>query len=267
MSVRGEAIREGETAVGAGTTIRAEEIAVLAAVGLDRVTIHRKPRVAIIATGDEVVDVSGTPTPHQIRNSNSYALWAQAWGMGIPVHLLGIVPDEKEEIGARIREALEDDLILISGGVSMGEYDLVGEVLQEMGMEAYFDRVAVKPGKPTLFGTLRGKIIFGLPGNPVSGFVIFQLLVRPAIQKLMGVDDPAWNESDAVLEDGHLTPISRRHYLPGIVREGKVRPVPWKGSGDPFGPSRGNCLVQVPVGSPPLGPGDTVRVLHGQTPW
>ncbi|MCZ6601777.1 MAG: molybdopterin molybdotransferase MoeA [Planctomycetota bacterium] len=265
ICLQGEDMSEGAVAIEMGTRIRPEEIAVLAALGHDRPKIYRKPSVAILSTGDELVDAGAEPAAGQIRNSNGYALWAQSRSMGVPAHLLGIAPDRPEAIEEKIREALQDDLVLISGGVSMGEYDLVGQALSSLGLEPGFERVAIKPGKPTIFGTIGGKPVFGLPGNPVSGFVIFHILVRPAIEKMMGVGRPAWDEREAVLEEGNLKPTRRWQFLPAFLRrEGKgylVRRVPWKGSGDIFGPSRGNCLLQVPIDSPPLGPGDAVRVI------
>ena len=267
---RGEDIKAGEVALPEGTPIRPQEVAVLAAAGRDRVSIFRKPSVAIVSTGDELVDVSKAPAPHQIRNSNGYALWAQSRAIGVPAHLMGIAPDREEATREKLEEALRDDVVLISGGVSMGEYDLTGRVLSSLGFQEGFDRIAVKPGKPTLFGTVRGRAVFGLPGNPVSGFVIFHLLVRPAIQHMMGISEPRWVEVEATLEEGELKPTKRWQFYPAALRwiggEQRVRRVPWKGSGDLFGPSRGNCLLQVPIDSPPRRAGDRVRVLPLPSP-
>jgi molybdopterin molybdotransferase len=265
ICARGEDAREGDVALAPGTRVRPEQISVLAALGRDRIPIYRRPTVAIISTGDELVDVAERPGPHQIRNSNSYTLWAQCREVGVPAHILGIAPDRKEAIRERVEEALRDDVLLISGGVSMGEYDLVGEALASLDFRSGFERVAVKPGKPTLFGTVGGKPVFGLPGNPVSGFVIFHLLVGPAIRKMMGEDRPAWREVEAILEEVALRPAKRWQFRPALLRDEDgltwVRPVPWKGSGDLFGPSRGNSLLQIPIDSPRLEPGDRVRVI------
>lgn len=262
---RGEDRKKGEVALPKGARIRPEEMAVLAAVGRDRVSTYGRPRATILSTGDELVETATTPGPHQIRSSNDHALQAQCRWMGIEARRMGIAPDRKEAIREMVAEALQADLVLISGGVSMGEYDLVGEVLFSLGLQVGFQRVAVKPGKPTLFGTIQEKPVFGLPGNPVSGFVIFHLLVRPAIQKQMGVRDPRWGEVEAILEGGGLKPARRWQFFPAALRRDgggwKVRRVPWKGSGDFFGPSRGNSLLHIPVDSPPLQPGDRVRVL------
>lgn len=267
---QGEDSKEGEIVLSRGTPIRPEEMAVLAALGRDGVPIYGKPTVAIISTGDELVEVGARPGPHQIRNSNGHALWAQCRNLGLPAHLLGIAPDREDPIREKILEALEDDVVLISGGVSMGEYDLVGGVLERLGFRPAFERVSVKPGKPTVFGTLREKPVFGLPGNPVSGFVIFHLLVRPVLLKMMGLHRPRWEEVEAILEEGELKSTKRWQFLPGVLRKAgrdwKVRLAPWRGSGDLFGPSRGNCLVQVPIGSPPLRAGDPVRVIPMNAP-
>ena len=182
----GAEARIGEIVVSRGTRLGYAELAMAAEVGRARIAVSRRPRVAILSTGDELVSVDGAPGPFQIRNSNNISLAAQvALAGGEPV-AAGSAKDEIAELRARIEQGLQSDLLLLSGGVSVGKYDLVEKVLQDLGAEFFFDAVAIRPGKPVVFGWCRGKPVFGLPGNPVSTMVTFELFVVPAIEKLSG---------------------------------------------------------------------------------
>ena len=169
-----------------GRRIAYGETAVMASVGKSSVSVYRQPRVAIIPTGDEVVEVDATPGPFEIRNSNGYSLHAQVVAAsGVPV-ALGIAPDREDRLGEMMQDGLRSDLLLLSGGVSMGKFDLVEKVLTELGAEFFFDGVLIQPGRPLVFGRARGTFFFGLPGNPLSTMVTFELFVRPAMALLGG---------------------------------------------------------------------------------
>jgi len=183
---RGEIVRQGACVIKKGVLIRSYEIALMASIGISSVSVFRRPRVAILSTGDELVDIHTPKEPHQIYNSNGYGLAAQVTEAGgIPISL-GIAKDTRDAITAKIKAALDADFILISGGVSAGDYDFVKEVIEELGGAIAFWKVAIKPGKPLAFGLISGKPIFGLPGNPVSAMVTFDQFVRPALLHAQG---------------------------------------------------------------------------------
>src|SRR6266404_3316981 len=178
----------GQTLLRPGMRLGYAELALAAQVGAAELQCARKPRVAILSTGDEVVPVEVAPGAFQIRNSNSVSLAAQVRIAGGEPVALGNAADRVEELGEKIERGLKEDALVLSGGVSMGKYDLVEKVLKAMGAEFYFDAVAIRPGKPAVFGMCQGKPVFGLPGNPVSTMVTFELFVAPAIDLLSGVE-------------------------------------------------------------------------------
>lgn len=210
----GEDVRAGETILQPGRVLRPQEIGMLAALGRTEVSVIRRPRVAILATGDEVVPPWETPGPGQIRDANSYTVAAQVrrYG-GIPL-LLGIVRDEEALIRDGIRRALEEraDLIVTSGGVSIGDFDLVKQVLAAEG-EIRFWSLRMKPGRPLAFGVIAGIPLVGLPGNPVSAMIATELFVRPALLKMQGFQEWPWPEVRARLRDAISRKDDRRHYL------------------------------------------------------
>jgi molybdopterin molybdotransferase len=218
-------------------------------VGNHRLNVYKRPRAAILSTGDEVVDVSETPGPLQVRNGNSIALQTLAALTGAEGESLGNAPDEKKELRRRIERGLEANLLIISGGVSMGKYDLVEMVLSELGTEFAYDSVAIRPGRPAVFGVCRGKPVFGLPGNPVSTMVTFELFVTPAIDVLGGAEPrplPIFRArlTHALHEKSELT-----HFLPARVQsvrgESEVSVLPWQGSGDVVTLAQSNAFVIV----------------------
>ena len=186
ISNRGEDMQIGQIVLHAGMLIRPQEIGILATVGKSVVKVYPAPAVGIISTGNELVNVDEKPSPVQIRNSNSYSLAAQARRMNAGGEILGIAGDRKEDIVSIMTRGLQKDVLILSGGVSMGEYDLVGDVLKEAGVRIYFEKVALRPGKPVIFGKKDKTLIFALPGNPVASLVTFELFIYPAIRKLMG---------------------------------------------------------------------------------
>ena len=210
----GEDVKKGEWILPRGTEIRPQEVGMLAALGRKEAWVHRRPRVAILATGDEVIEVDALWQPGKIRNANSYSNAAQVIRYGGFPLLLGIARDDPGELTAKIREGLEKeaDLFLTSGGVSMGDFDMVKKVLAAEG-EMGFWRVRMKPGKPLAFGQIRGVPLLGLPGNPVSAMVSFELFARPAILKMLGKTRLEKPIIQAALMDGIGRKDKRRHYI------------------------------------------------------
>ncbi|MBI3028948.1 MAG: molybdopterin molybdotransferase MoeA, partial [Candidatus Rokubacteria bacterium] len=183
---RGEDLKAGETALEVGQVIGPAQIGLLATLGRSRALVFRRPRVAILSTGDEVVDLGGEVTQGKIPNSNSYALMAQVVEAGGEPLNVGVARDRRESIEERLRWGLSADVLISSAGVSVGDYDVVREALRRLGAELHLWQVAMRPGKPVTFGSLGGRPIFGLPGNPVSAMVTFELFVRPALRKMAG---------------------------------------------------------------------------------
>jgi molybdopterin molybdotransferase len=249
---RAQEMRTGETVLKAGAVLRPQEFGLLATVGRTSVRVIPQPRVAVLSTGDEVVEPSRTPGPGQIRDGNSTMLLAQAARAGAVPRSLGIARDRVESLRPRMVEGLQADVLVLCGGVSAGKLDLVPGVLQELGVQAHFHKVAMKPGKPVFFGTHANTLVFGLPGNPVSSHVCFELFVRPALRRLQGHADPGPRMVQAVLTEDFAYRTDRPSYHPAWLEthEGRwqVRPVPWFGSPDLRGVSQANAFVVFPAG-------------------
>jgi molybdopterin molybdotransferase len=222
----------------------------MAQVGVDRPAVFHVPRVAILSSGDEVVAPSQTPGPYQIRNSNSFSLATLVEMAGGEPVSLGNSPDEVSSLRARILEGLEANLLVITGGVSMGKCDLVKAVLRDLGATFHFDSVAIRPGKPTVFGRCRDRFFFGLPGNPISTMVTFSLFVRPAIDILGGATVTPLSLASARLAGVVWQEKGLKAFLPAkLDREGnevRVRTLPWQGSGDLVTLARSDCFLVFP---------------------
>jgi molybdopterin molybdotransferase len=257
--------RAGQTVLSAGTRIGFAEIAAAAQVGAANPVVTHKPRIAILSTGDEVVDFASTPGPFQIRNSNSVSLAAQVGLVGGEPVVLGNARDSLDDLRAKISAGLEADALILSGGVSMGKYDLVEPVLSEFAAEVVFDAVAIRPGKPVVFALCKGKPVFGLPGNPVSTMVTFDLFVRPAIDILSGTEPRPLPFIEATLTASLSEKPGLTHFLPAKLtwRDDKahVSPVPWQGSGDVVAMAHANCLLVVPADRETIEAGEHVHVL------
>lgn len=208
----GEDVRRGTLVLGSGTRLRPAEIGLLAALNQSMVRVHRRPRVAILSTGDEVIDLGPALGPGQIRNSNSYTLAAMVERVGGEPTLLGVAGDSMEALKAKLAEGWTADLIVTSGGVSLGDYDVVKDVLQAEGEIAIW-QVRMKPGKPLAFGQVRGTPLLGLPGNPVAAAVSFEQFGRPAIMKMLGRRDLAIPTVDAVVTERLDNRGQRRHFV------------------------------------------------------
>jgi molybdopterin molybdotransferase len=249
----------------AGTRIGFAEVAAAAQVGAAHPAVTRKPRVAVLSTGDEVVDFWSAPGPFQIRNSNSVSLGAQISLLGGEAVILGNAKDSLDELRRKISAGLEADALILSGGVSMGKYDLVEPVLLEFGAEIIFDAVAIRPGKPVVFAICKGKAVFGLPGNPVSTMVTFDLFVQPAIDILAGAEPRPLPFVRAML----TAPLTERpgltHFLPAQIswrgETAHVSPIAWQGSGDVVAMAHANCLMVVPSERERIDAGEAVHVL------
>ncbi|MBI3408889.1 MAG: molybdopterin molybdotransferase MoeA [Planctomycetes bacterium] len=252
---QGREMRVGQVILAQGVRLRPQEIGLLATVGKTQVKVRSAPKVAVVATGDEVVAPAEMPGPGQIRNSNALMLLAQVARAGGVPHNRGIARDRLDSLRPHIAEGLLADILVLSGGVSAGKLDLVPSVLEESGVEAEFHKVAMKPGKPVFFGVKehdeRRSFVFGLPGNPVSAMVCFELFVRPAIQGLLGYPPEIRLVKATLAEDFHYK-TDRQTYHPAqlsISEHGwQVRPTPWFGSPDLRGVTAANAFVVFPEG-------------------
>ncbi len=265
---QGAEARQDAVLLPAGTRLSAHGIAVAAACGYARVEVYTRPRVAILSTGDELVDVGETPRTHQIRNSNTYTLAAQVEALGGEALLLPPVADEAQALEAAIREASRScELLLLSGGVSMGKYDLVEPALAGLGGVFHFTGARIQPGKPIVFGELEstGLPFFGLPGNPVSTIVCFAVLVAPLLAALCGQDMYTPPFAQARLRHDYRGKAGLTRFLPALLTHDiavpSVEVIAWQGSGDLASTARANCFLVVPEETAGLAAGTTVTVL------
>lgn len=263
----GAEARSGSTLIPPGTRIGPQHIALAAACGYETLSVYAKPRVAILATGDELVPLNQQPLPHQIRNSNSYSLAAQvARQSAIPV-VHPAVHDSLEQTEAAIRSALDCDLLLLSGGVSMGQYDFVEQALANLNAEFFFTGARIQPGKPIVFGRLPedNLYFFGLPGNPVSTLVTFALFAAPLLAALSGRRHLGPEFAQATLAQPVAAKPNLTRFLPAHIEstaiESTIRPISWQGSGDQSAAAKTNCFLVAPENTP-LNPGDTVTFLR-----
>jgi len=271
---RGSEARQGDAVVAAGSPVTAAEIALAAACGRASLRVVARPKVAILATGDELVEVGEVPGAMQIRNSNSYALAAMVEAAGGTPVRLEIARDEREELWERIAQGRMWDLMLLSGGVSMGKYDLVEDVLAEFGAEFFFTGVTMQPGKPLVFGRLPERqfvsgfepecYFFGLPGNPVSTQVTFHCFVEPFLRVISGEDAAGPKFAQATLAEDVAGRAGLTRVLPARIlfdlKQPTVRLVRWHGSGDLAANARANCYAVLPDGEEKRA-GDVITVL------
>jgi molybdopterin molybdotransferase len=271
---KGEDARAGDVVLPAGTPLDAAALGMLASVGVDPLPTFAPPRVCIVPTGDELVDAGGPPPgPGRIRESNGILLEAQVRQVSsaIPVFRPGIARDTRESLDRFLAVGLDHDVLVLSGGVSMGDLDLVGPELVRRGMHVLVEKVSVKPGKPLLFGHVaRGDggrcFVFGLPGNPVSSFVTFELFVRPFLLTLLGHEDVAPDVLRAVLDaPRELRTMPRTQHVPAVLSCGddgvmRVRPLEWHGSADLRGFVDANAMIVIEPGAPPPGQGALATV-------
>jgi molybdopterin molybdotransferase len=268
---RAASLARGQMVLQPGKVMRAIEIGLLAEVGCQRVPVFPRPRLMVIATGNELVNFWETPGPGQIRNSNTLLLWGLAHQPGAFTGMHEIVRDDAASLREKIGANLNHHVLVLSGGVSAGVLDLVPQVLAELGVEQIFHKVSLKPGKPLWFGVKRypkhdrQTLVFGLPGNPVSGLVCFELFVRPAIEKLSGREPKGLPRVTATLAKEHKQRGDRATYWPAVVvEEGdsrQVTPLAWQGSGDLRTLTDANCLAYFPPGDRVFSAGEPVEAL------
>jgi molybdopterin molybdotransferase len=262
---QGSEARAGSSVLRRGSRLGAAAIGLLATVGKSSVPVFVRPVVAILPTGDELVPVEQQPAWFQIRNSNAISLSAQVAVAGGVARCLEIAPDRPEALRTLILEGLNADVLLLTGGVSVGKYDFVEQVLAEMGAEFYFQSVALRPGKPLVFGRVAGKFFFGLPGNPISTFVTFALFARPALAAMTGADFKARLFLRARLGKSLRQNHGLTAFLPAqvdpVAGDPVVSPVAWQGSGDLVGLAAANCFIVVHPEQTSLAAGDWVDVM------
>jgi molybdopterin molybdotransferase len=259
---RGAEMKAGDIALPAGTLLTPAAFGLLAAVGKTTVPAYPRPKVCVLATGDELVEARKTPGPGQIRNTNGPMLMAQAARAGALPRYLGIAPDDETALKSYISEGLTtSNVLVLAGGVSVGKLDLVPNVLADLGVQSHFHKVRMKPGKPLFFGTRGEVMVFGLPGNPVSAFVGFELFVRPALRVLAGHADRH------VIERLPLTkPLTANHdrptYHPAKLAANGIEPLPWFGSPDLRGMLNADAFILIPPGEVKFEAGTDVDVMR-----
>ncbi len=258
----GEDIKEGEMLLPKGTLVKPQHIAVLATAGCVEPLVYKKVKVGVISTGDELVEPQIKPAISQIRNSNAYQLLSQAEYMGVEIKYIGIALDTEESTREMLEKAFENcDVVLLSGGVSMGDFDHVPKVLKELGVELKFTSIAVQPGRPTVFGTREKQFIFGLPGNPVSSFVQFELLVKPLVYKLMGFDYTPIKLKLPMGERYSRRKSGRLSWMPVSVNEkGEVIPIDYHGSAHINALTLADGLISVAIGETKIEKGALVEM-------
>ncbi len=267
---QGEDVKKGDRIIAKGVRIRPSEAGMLAILAKSFVFVYQRPRVAILSTGDELADLDERFSEEKIINSNSYGIAAAVQEAGGVPLLLGIARDTPAALKEKILQGLNADLLVLSGGVSMGDYDFTKAVFRELGAEMNFWKLAIRPGQPLAFGKIQGKLAFGLPGNPVSSMVTFEQLVRPALLKMSGCRSYGRPVVQAVFQETFSKRGDRRHFLRGLLtREDgvfKVRTTGNQGSGILTSMVKANCLIDVPVTVESLKPGDevTVQLLSGE---
>ncbi len=262
INPQGTEARRGDIVVPRGRRLAYTDIAMLATVGQPRVEVFVKPRVAIIATGDEIVEVHETPREYQVRNSNAESLAAQVARAGGAPEILPVARDNYESTHSMIDRGLQSDLLLLSGGVSAGKYDIVERVLADFDAEFHFDRVLIQPGQPLVFGKAQGTCFFGLPGNPSSTMVCFELFARAAMELLGGQAEPMLPIAFAKLTQPfrHRTGLTR--FLPAVLSgDGWLTPIRWAGSSDVAALAKANAYLVTDPDRESWEAGDWIRVL------
>ena len=254
---------QGTVVLSPGTRIGFAEVSALAMVGRERVQVYTKPRVAILPTGDELVDVGAEPEPFQIRNSNAWSLSIQVRRAGGEPEIVPTARDNYESTRSAIERGLEADLLLLSGGVSAGKYDIVERVLADLGARFFFDRAKIQPGQPVVFGAVQNKFFFGLPGNPASTMVTFEIFAKAALQRMAGatMTPLPFLRARLTKEFQHKAGLTR--FLPASLSDdgASVEPIAWKGSGDIPSLARANAFLVADEDRESWAAGDDIRVL------
>lgn len=263
VSLKGCQARKDEVLLEPGRRLGFAEVALLATVGVSNVSVFARPRVAILATGDEIVEVNETPLDYQVRNSNVEALAVQVARAGGDPEVLPIARDRYAATRELIEHGLRFDLLLLSGGVSAGKYDLVERVLADLGAEFFFDRVLIMPGQPLVFGKVKGKFFFGLPGNPASTMMTFELFARAMVERLAGESELSLPFLWTMLSTEFRQKPGLTRFLPALLSPdgSRVTPIPWQGSGDVPALARANAFLVTEQEREHWAAGDWIRVL------
>lgn len=249
ICLRGEDVKTGDVVLKKGVRIRAPEIGVLSSMGLSVLKVYRRPVVSILSTGSELVEPGNPLAMGQIYNSNSYSLAAQVRRMGVVAHPAGIVPDSITDIKAALKNVLKSsDLVMLSGGVSMGDFDYVPGILNDLGFTLHFEKVAIKPGKPTVFATRKQDVVFGIPGNPVSTFVVFEIFIKPFLYRMMGHDYKPEFIQVVLKTDIKRKRTARTSFMPVYWAGGQAEPLSYHGSAHFHALSKANGLICIPRG-------------------
>src|SRR5579862_2711496 len=273
---QGAEAKRGTFLLDRGAKLNEAAIAVAASVGKSKVEVFVRPRIAILSTGDEIVPVEQAPGPSQIRNSNSYSLAVQIQRAGAEPVILPIAPDEPECLHRLIEQGLQSDLLIMTGGVSMGRYDFVDQVLSELAAEFFFTGAKIQPGRPVVFGRVghakaatesspSSRYFFGLPGNPISTMVTFELFARPMVEALAGIKPHPLQFLHAKAKADIEVKPGLTRFLPAVLTGeyecAEVELVPWHGSGDIAAKSRANCYAVIPPTSERISAGGWVSIL------
>jgi len=258
----GEDIKPGNIILKAGHLIRPQEVGIIASMGRKDVTVNKKPLVGIVTTGSEIIEPGNPLETGQIYNSNAYSISAQVLQSGARIKYAGIANDDKEIIRDKIENLLKEaQFVLISGGVSAGTFDFVPHILEELGVKLFFDRVAIQPGKPTVFGRRGDTLVFGMPGNPVSTFIVFEVLVRPVLYRTMGYHYLPRITKGVIAKDFKRKRTERTAYVPvKLNQENAIEPVEYHGSAHLSALASANALLKIPRGQKIISKGTTVYV-------
>ena len=258
----GEDVKISDVVLKQGVKIKPQHIAILASVGAVKLKVFKRPSVGVISTGDELVEPDQKPELSQIRNSNAYQIIAQIKAAGTLPDYQGIASDNIQSTQGKIMKSLDrNDVTILTGGVSMGEYDLVPDIMKDMGIQLMFQRIAIQPGKPTIFGKKGNKLCFGLPGNPVSSFVLFELLVKPLLQGLMGNNYSPANINLPMATMYSRKKSHRKSWLPVLInKDGEIETVEYHGSAHIYSLSDAMGLISIPIGETTLQKGEIVHV-------
>jgi molybdopterin molybdotransferase len=261
VCIAGEDIQKGDHVLDKGIRIRPQEVGVLASMGLDHVSVYKKPSVGVLSTGSEIVSPGKSINPSQIYDSNSYSLSAQILKSGAELWGHKMVRDKPDKIRKAVSDFLSQcDVLLISGGVSMGDYDYVPSVLKKLGFALHFEKVAIKPGKPTVFASKGYQYVFGVPGNPVSTFVVFELFVKPFLLRMMGHRYESLLISGVLEKSIRRRKIHRDSYIPVEYKKGSIRRLPYHGSAHIHALTQANALLCIPKGVKEFKTGKKVHV-------
>lgn len=261
---RGEDVKKGETVLPAKTRITPAMLGLLGAAGAASVSIYRPPRAVVITTGGELAKTSEVPAPGFVRDANALILSALLQDMGIKFADAGIVRDDIRELRTAVREGLKSDVLLVSGGVSAGEQDVVPRAFEAEGVKPLVHKISARPGKPLYFGRKGDTLVFGIPGNPVSTFAVFEMIIKPVMLTLVGNTRNRPSFIKATFASGRARGDEREQMLPGILSAGEGLPTAktaeWHGSGDMKGLAQANCFIKIPAGTNPPVDGDIVEV-------